>query len=494
MKSVMRTTAANYRKITLALAFIGLMAFALADIEISHHDPYTALQNMLHGLIHPDLSGTEYLLSALANTISFALLGLSIGAIAGLILSHYHHRSLVAHFCAFIRSIHELFWALIFLQMFGLSAITGIAAIAIPYSGIFGRVFSDILSRATIEPRLIMVPSTSKLSGWLYGPLAQCWPQILRYTRYRFECALRSATVLGFIGLPTLGYYLETAFSQGDYQQAGGLLLLSFALIASIKWWLKGWLIPVYLLAALWYLPWQTPLQWQYLWRFVSQDIVPQPIRNAQFDLEQLGIWLSEITTQQILPGIWATLLLSVAALLLTALLALSLWPFASKTLVGHGQIVGHGLLIVLRTTPEFVITFIIMLLLGPSMLPAILALALHNGGIIAYLLARNSEQIKLRDDKTSGLNLWSYQLQPQLYPSFIAWLFYRFEVILRESAILGMLGVTTLGFYIDSAFEALYFDVALVLILATAAINMSINYCSMRLRKSLNVDKLELL
>ena len=127
-------------------------------------------------------------------------------------------------------------------------------------------------------------------------------------------------------------------------------------------------------------------------------------------------------------------------------------------------------------------------------MLPAILALALHNGGIIAYLLARNSEQIKLRDDKASGLNLWSYQLQPQLYPSFIAWLFYRFEVILRESAILGMLGVTTLGFYIDSAFEALYFDVALVLILSTAAINMSINYCSMRLRKSLNVDKLELL
>jgi len=494
MNASTRTTAARYRNITLVLAIFGLLAFALADIEISHHDPYTALQNILHGLIQPDLSHTEYLLSALANTISFALVGLSIAALMGLLLSHYHRHPMVAHFCAFIRSIHELFWALIFLQMFGLSAITGILAIAIPYSGIFGRVFNDILSRSTMAPKVVFAQSTSKLSAWLYGPLAQCWPVLLRYTRYRFECALRSATVLGFIGLPTLGYYLETAFSQGDYQQAGGLLLLSFGLIASIKWWLKTYLIPVYLIAALCYLPWQTPLQWQYLWRFVSQDIVPQPLRDGDFQLEQLSNWLLEIVSGQILPGIWATLLLSVAALLLTALLALSLWPLASRALVGHGQILGHALLIVLRTTPEFVITFILMLLLGPSMLPAILALALHNGGIIAYLLARTSEQIKLGSDQPSGINLWSYQLQPQLYPSFIAWLFYRFEVILRESAILGMLGVTTLGFYIDSAFEALHFDVALLLILATAAVNMAVNSGSLRLRRSLNIDKLELL
>jgi len=489
-----RTTAGSYRNITLVVAILGLLAFALADIEISHHDPYAALQNILQGLIQPDLSDTEYLLSALANTISFALVGLSLAAVTGLILSHYHRWPLVAHFCAFIRSIHELFWALIFLQMFGLSAITGILAIAIPYSGTFGRVFNDILARSTVEPQLIVAQSTSKLSAWLYGPLAQCWPVLLRYTRYRLECALRSATVLGFIGLPTLGYYLETAFSQGDYQQAGGLLLLSFALIATIKWWLRTWLIPGYLIAAMIYLPWKTPLEWQYLWRFISQDIVPQPLRSADFQLEQLTSWLFEIVSQQILPGIWATLLLSVAALLLTALLALSLWPFASRLLVGHGQVGGHGLLIILRTTPEFVITFILMLLLGPSMLPAIIALALHNGGIIAYLLARNSEQIKLRVDQACGLDLWSYQLQPQLYPSFIAWLFYRFEVILRESAILGMLGVTTLGFYIDSAFEALHFDIALLLILATAIINITVNYCSLRLRQSLKVDNLVLL
>lgn len=488
------TSATHYRKISLMVAIFGLLAFALADLEISQHDPYSVLNNMFAGLLQADLSDNKYLLAALANTISFALIGLSMAATFGLLLSHYHQYPLVAHFCAFIRSIHELFWALIFLQMFGLSSITAILAIAIPYSGIFARVFDDILSRSSIQPQQVFCASSSRLSAWLYGPLAQSWPVIIAYTRYRFECALRSTTVLGFIGLPTLGYYLETAFSQGDYQQAGGLLLLSFGLIASIKWWLKIWLIPVYIIAAILYLPWQIQLEWQYLWRFISQDIVPQPLRNADFHLQQLTHWFVDIISLQIIPGIWATLVLSMAALLLTALLTLALWPFASKVLVGHGQILGHSLLIVLRNTPEFVLAFIFMLLLGPSMLPAIFALALHNSGIIAYLLARNSEQIKLRIDAPSAINLWSYQLQPQLYPRFLAWLFYRFEVILRESAILGMLGITTLGFYIDSAFEALHFDIALLLILTTAIINMSINYASLQITKSMNIDKLTLL
>jgi len=79
------------------------------------------------------------------------------------------------------------------------------------------------------------------------------------------------------------------------------------------------------------------------------------------------------------------------------------------------------------------------------------------------------------------------------LYPSFLAFLFYRFEVILRESAILGMLGITTLGFYIDSAFEAMFFDVAFVLILVTALLNMVVNQLSIWLRRYFDLDKLVL-
>jgi len=491
--AIVDSTAARYRTISLIIAAVGLVALLLADLEISNHDPTSELIRLLHGLVQPSLDVSQYLFDAVFNTIAFALVGLAIGAACGLLLAPYHHLSIVRQSCAFLRSIHELFWALIFLQMFGLSTLTGVLAIAVPYAGIFAKVYDDILAQCPIDSQLVFDPRCSRFSRWAYGPLAQCWPALVRYTSYRFECALRSATVLGFIGLPTIGYYLETAFNQGLYHQAGALLLLMFALVATIKWWLHRRLIPLYLFAAWWYLPWHSALQWQYLVRFVTEDIIPAPLKADTVQLDALYRWLSDLWLVQILPGSWATLVLSVAALLMTALISLLLWPLASRVLSGRAQVVGHGLLLLLRSTPELIITFVIMLVIGPSMLPAIIALALHNGGIIAYLLARSSDRLTLRPDCSRGLNLWAYELQPTLYPSFLAFLFYRFEVILRESAILGMLGITTLGFYIDSAFEAMFFDVAFVLILVTALLNMAVNHLSILLRRYFDLDKLVL-
>ena len=67
----------------------------------------------------------------------------------------------------------------------------------------------------------------------------------------------------------------------------------------------------------------------------------------------------------------------------------------------------------------------------------------------------------------------------------------YRWEIILRESAIFGILGVTTLGFYVDGAISELKLDVALVLALATAGLSMSVDTLSRRLRATLRIGEL---
>ena len=479
-----RSTASGYRRFSLWLACIGILAFMLADIELSQTDPVDELSRIFWGILTPDLSQTEDLIATIATTLCFALVAICLSAIVGLAISPFHHLWWVNGICTFVRSIHELFWALIFLQIFGLSSLTGVLAIALPYAGTFARVYRDILDQGSVDFNQAFCGRVSGVSKWLYGGVAQCWPALTRYTRYRFECGLRSATVLGFIGLPTIGYYLETAFSQGLYHQAGGLLLLFYGVIATIKYWLKAMLIPVYLVLAILYLPWKLSIEWQYIWRFISEDIVPSPLRSTLIDWQEWHSWWVDVA-QQVFNGGWATLMLSFAALLLSAVLTLILWPLASKAICRRGYMVGHGLLIVLRSTPELIIAFMVMLVIGPSMLPAIIALALHNSAIIAYLLARTADQLPLRHDKSSGLNLWAYELQPRIYPSFIAFLCYRFEIILRESAMLGILGVTTLGFYIDSAFEAMFFDVAMMLILASALLNMIVSYCASRLNRS---------
>ncbi len=71
----------------------------------------------------------------------------------------------------------------------------------------------------------------------------------------------------------------------------------------------------------------------------------------------------------------------------------------------------------------------------------------------------------------------------PRVYTSLLALLFYRWEIILRETAILGILGIATLGFYIDSAIQDIRLDKAMLLIAITALLNVCVDSLSRFIR-----------
>lgn len=487
------TTAAPLRRLSFWLALMALLLLPLTDLAITVVDPWDIFARMLHGALTPSFSQVDQLWRALATTLAFGLQGVTLGAVAGLLLAFSMHHRVVRLFAACIRAVHELFWALLFLQIFGLSPLTGVLAIAIPYAGTFARVYRELMDEADAQAANVLPLHTGRLSAMLYTRLANAWPHLLTYTAYRTECALRSSAVLGFIGLPTLGFHLESAFRQGDYSAAAALLYLFFAVIASLRWWLKKAFVPLYVLAAFIWLPPVAHINSASVLRFFREDIVPAPLRHSDLALlhtwEQAGSWLWQLIHTQILPGAADTLLIGGIALILTGAIALLLFPLISPHFFGRlPRAGGHTLLIVLRSTPEYVLAFIGLLLVGPSALPAIAALSLHNGAVIAHLMGRWTQNSVLRADAPRGANRYFFEILPRIYRQFLAFLFYRWEIIMRESAILGILGVSTLGFYIDSAFAEMRFDRALLLIFATAMLNMAADQLSVTIRARLQL------
>ncbi len=488
------TRARALKETSLWFLCAGLIAFFLADIEITTRDPWLELGRIGSGLIQPDFSATERLFEALGQTIAFALLGVAIGAVLGFLLAQIYHWRAVQWLCALTRAVHELFWALIFLQLFGLGPVTGLLAICLPYAATFARIYAELLEGADRTPLQTLPAGCSRLSGFLYCLLPQAWPHMRSYTVYRFECGLRTSTILGFIGLPTIGFHLETAFKQGQYGEAAALLYLFFVLIALIPIWLRPRLIPVYVIAAIWLLPDSTGLfNWDLFVRFVTYDIVPSPLRSGEWlsldTWSRFGDWFARLFFKQGLPGIWSTLILGLVSLILSALSCLALFPLISQHFVGRaGGVIGHWLLVVARSTPEMMLAFVGLLVFGPSMLPAILALGFHNGALVANLIGRYSSGLSLRIDAPHGMALYLYEILPRAFPQMLAFLLYRWEVIMRESAILGMLGITTLGFYVDSAFENFYFDRAMMLILITALLNLMVDRISRYVRDHLGL------
>jgi phosphonate transport system permease protein len=487
----------TYGSATKIFLLAAIFALPFADLSISAVHPGAEFRRLLAGILSPSFSAIE--LWSVVWTVAFAVLGVVAGGSAGLVLALFFDRSrLVRVAAAFLRSVHELFWALFLMQITGLSPATGILAIALPYAGIFAKVFAEIFEEADRSAENLLPHRTSAVSRFAFARLPVVAQQLKTYTLYRLECAMRSTLVLGFVGLPTIGFHLESYFKEAHYAEATALLLCFYVLIGTRRLWARPWTVPLLAIASLFALPKATGngSTWSNIARFFGHDIVPVPLRSSSLwhgeTWAAFGSWAWRITVQQIGPGTIETLILAQIALIAAGALALLLYPIVSRRFLGQvGHYLGRAMLVVVRSTPEYMLAYLLLQLMGPSMLPAIIALSLHNGAIVGYLLGRQADQLALRVDAPKGANLYFYQTTPTLYGQFLAYVLYRWELILRESAIFGILGIKTLGYYVDAAVSELRIDTAALLLVGVAVLSMSVDAVSRNLRRRLRIEAL---
>lgn len=486
----------SYRSASLSFLFTALAALFFGDLAITALDPAAEFRRLIAGALSPAFSALE--IWSVIWTVAFAVLGVAMGGVAGLAMALVFDRlRIIRLLAAFLRSIHELFWALFLLQITGLSPATGILAIALPFTGLFAKVFAEIIEEADLSAERVLPQGTSAMSRFAFARLPVVAAALKTYTLYRLECGMRSTLVLGFVGLPTIGFHLESYFKEGYYSEAVALLLCFYVLIGTRRIWARPSTVPVLIIASLLVLPQATgnSSSWSNLARF-GYAIVPAPLRIGSLgDAEtwsKLGSWAWPIIRREILPGAVQTLILAQIALAAAAVLALAVYPIVSRRFLGKaGHYAGRVLLVVARSTPEYMLAYLLLQLMGPSMLPAIIALSLHNGAIAGYLLGRQTDGLGFRADAPRGANLYFFETTPRLYGQFLAYMLYRWEVILRESAIFGILGVRTLGYYVDAAIADLRLDTATFLLIAVAALSMSADALSRSLRRSLRVHTL---
>lgn len=137
-----------------------------------------------------------------------------------------------------LRSVHELMWATIFLAAVGLNDLSAVFAIAIPFGGTLAKIFSEMLDEAPRDAALAYREAGAPPTAvFLFGLLPRALPDMSAYALYRFECALRSAAVLGFFGWETIGYHVELMWNKGRYEQVWTLLYALILLVFLVDVW-----------------------------------------------------------------------------------------------------------------------------------------------------------------------------------------------------------------------------------------------------------------
>jgi phosphonate transport system permease protein len=132
-----------------------------------------------------------------------------------------------------LRSVPELVWALVFVRVVGLGPTAGVLAIALTYGGMLGKVYGEILESGETHPaRTLLRNGSSRLQAFLFALLPQNAAELTSYTVYRWECAIRSSVVLGFVGAGGLGQLLDGSMKMFNGGEVLTILLVFVALVA----------------------------------------------------------------------------------------------------------------------------------------------------------------------------------------------------------------------------------------------------------------------
>jgi phosphonate transport system permease protein len=131
-----------------------------------------------------------------------------------------------------LRSVPELVWALVFVRVVGLGPTAGVLAIALTYSGMLGKVYGEILESGEAHATTSMLRNGSgRLQAFLYGLLPTNAPELTSYTVYRWECAIRSSAVLGFVGAGGLGQQMDMSMKMFNGAEVSTMLLAFIFLV-----------------------------------------------------------------------------------------------------------------------------------------------------------------------------------------------------------------------------------------------------------------------
>lgn len=145
-----------------------------------------------------------------------------------------------------LRSVPELVWALMFVRAVGLGDTAGMLAIALAYSGMIGKVFLEIFeSQDAGACAALLANGAGRTGAFLYGTLPSCLPEMVSYTVYRWECAVRSSVILGFVGAGGLGMQMELSMKMFAGGEVFSFLLAFLALVwvADLtSKWLRAWI------------------------------------------------------------------------------------------------------------------------------------------------------------------------------------------------------------------------------------------------------------
>ncbi len=563
----LRRPAIVNRQTLWGVLFVASVAWAISQTnlfrsEVINLGGLTLVARFLEAFTHPELSPEFLLLTldAAMTTLAFAVGGIFLSVVFGLIggilasetwwTSVFPQRGvrsplnrgkapwlIIRSGLTIPRAIHEVIWGLFFVNVIGLDPMSAILAIAIPFGAITAKVFSEILDETPSDALTALLNSgVSPLKAFVYSLLPRAFADLLSYSFYRFECAIRAAAVLGLIGAGGLGYEIFLSLQTLKYEQIWTLLFALFLLNGLADYWSSALrrkigmnascardclnfakdesslfarsttndpLVRYSIMAAILFVP--------LAFIYIHPDLGKLFSTRAamQFSHVAQAAWppnFDMLSTQGWLKNSSITISMSLMAVALAGLTAPILaFPATNTTKPVNNQlermvknalyIFARGFLLVARSVPAPIWALIFLFVLFPGILPGALALGVYTLGVLGRLLAEIIENLDdrpiqaLEAQGAAPIQQIAYGLVPLTFPRFIAYLLVRLEEAIRATVVVGLVGAGGLGRLLIEQLSNFSYSSVFATVLVFVGLTIFVDLISSKARRDFRVS-----
>lgn len=545
--------------LTAALAAAG----ALGAGPIVNRSGWPLVWQFVRAAVHPDLGRHTVALAVESTfiTLAFAVCGTSLALGIGLLGGALSSAVLWAPpgaeagggrlrqagwlaaraLLAVPRAIHEMIWGLFLINILGLEPLVAVLSIALPFGAITSKVFGEIFDE-TPRPAwaALRAAGASPVTAFVYGILPQAFPDLLSYAFYRFECAIRSAALLGLIGAGGLGYQILLSLQSLQYAQIWTFLYALLFLGGLTDGWssflhrrlhladrvdfhggglvarrrgaftmdpvARGSLLGTALLipASFWFIGADAGR----LFSLRALRLLGGVLSAAwppRLDAALLGR-LGSLSVDTLAMSILAIALAGAGGLLASFPAAASLalpgglldvegsrrWARLRGRAVLWGT---RGALLVARALSEAIWALLVLFILFPGVLPGAVALGLYNLGVLGRLMAAVHENLDprplqaLKAQGASRGQVFFYGVLPRSLPRCLAYVFYRWEVCIRATVVVGLVGAGGLGRALSDQLSSFDYRGVVTTLLVLSALTLLVDLTSALVRRRLRPE-----
>lgn len=505
---------------------------------------WNQVARFLGAAVNPDLDPSllRLALRETGVTLSYALLGtvlsLMIGVVGGVLVAERTWRPTAGAFgaarwgwlgsrltLAVPRSVHEVVFGLLLVNLLGLDPLVAVLAIGLPFGAVTAKVFSELLDEAPRHTeRALRAAGARRSVALLWGAVPYAVADLTSYAFYRLECAIRSAAVLGIVGAGGLGFQIALSFQSLRYREMWTFLWalviisgLADAWSSAVRRRRSSTAVEMHAMGPAPGRPRPDPVVRASAFAVVA--LVPVAWITAGVDITTL--WsartraLAADLADQMWPprigsgGLGALVADSVDTVALAVLAVALAWAGASVVAFGarrpHPRPPGLGgvatsavalvlraVLLVARAVPPPVWAFMAVFVLLPGLWPGVAALALYNLGVLGRLEAEVVENLDPRPGavlraagaRPGGVALFA--TVPAVAGRFVALGLYRWEVAIRETVMVGVVGAAGLGRRLAEQTVRFDYDGILSTILALVVVTVAVDVASAALRRTL--------